>query len=1043
MQSAHARATPRQPEYARPPCAIAARDRATRAMSKAPRVMLRGLVLSAAYVGAGLFGLGLPSVDEYIALLWLPSGIALAALTRWGRGYWPFVALGSISINLWLSGSPAVAVWAGLGATAAAVLGAHLLRDIHFEADVLPVRALWRLGVPVALGCSLLAAANGTLALWSLGMLASSEYLPALLGWTLGDAAGVLLGGLPLLCVSRAKLQLPDSWSRRAELAAVLGLTALFSLGHSLLGIDLLNVGMLPAALVVWMGLRFGLLHSAGLASLIAVLSALHLIYQHPVESQTMSVGEILRQWAGGVSNALAAMVVAVLTASREQSLLALRESERRYRDQIELASEAIVVVDVGAGRFVEANQQAARLFGLSRERLLHSSPVELSPARQPDGRTSAEAAADYLQAAVDGQPVNFFWEHQRADGTVVACEIWLSRLPDPERVLVRGLLADMTARRNAERLERENEQRWALALEASGDGVWDWHIVDNMEFLTPRLKAMFGYAEDELSNSPNALDSRTHPDDMEAMRRAREEHFSGRAAAYVNEHRVRCKDGSWKWVLSRGAVVSRDAQGRPLRMVGTHTDISERKQTEELIWRQAHFDPLTGLPNRRLFRDRLQAAIERCEREGGSLAVMFVDLDGFKEINDTLGHEKGDQLLVEAAARIRGEVRLVDLAGRLGGDEFTVLVAESPDRDDVDELAGRLLAAVNQAFVIDGQQCFVSASIGVSLYPEDATSVGELFKHADQALYAAKDRGRNRSSYFTADLESATEQRVRIARELRNALPAGQLSLHYQPIVDLRSGLLRKVEALLRWQHPELGMVSPAEFIPVAEQSGLISDIGDWVFDSALAQVASWRQSLHPEFQITLNVSPVQFRAEPAYLGRWLARLAESGLPGRALVLEITEGILLDPGSGTEERLARLRQSGMAISIDDFGTGFSSLSYLHRYEIDYVKIDQSFVHGLGDDPRALALCNAIIAMSHALGFQVVAEGVESATQLDLLEASGCDYAQGYYFDRPLPADQLSASLGRIEQKLWSHAATNSGGKPLRPVIERGRGGGG
>lgn len=989
-------------------------------------MLARGLLLSAAFFGCGLFGLSLPSVGDYVALLWLPSGIALAALVRWGRGYWPFVVLGSVAINLWLSGHVGVALWVGSGATAAAVLGAHLLRRAHFEGEVVPARELWRLGVPVALGCSLLAAGNGTLALWAFGMLDGAAYLPALLGWMLGDAAGVLLGGLPLLCLSRAKLRLPESWSRRAELAAVLGMTGLLALSHGLLGVDLLGAGLLPAALVVWMGLRFGLMHSAGLATLIAVLSAVHLL-SHPADTQMMTLGEIVGQWTGGVSNALAAMVVAVLTASREQSLLALRESERRYRDQIELASEAIVVVDVGIGRFVEANQQAARLFGLSRERLLHSSPVDLSPPLQPDGRESGEAAAAYLQAALDGQPVNFLWEHQRADGTVVACEIWLSRLPDPERLLVRGLLADMTARRNAERLERENEQRWALALEASGDGVWDWHIADNMEFLTPRLKAMFGYAEDELSNTPDALDSRTHPDDVEAMRRAREEHFAGRTPAYVSEHRVRCKDGTWKWVLSRGAVVSRDAAGRPLRMVGTHTDISERKQTEELIWRQAHFDPLTGLPNRRLFRDRLQAAIERCEREGGKLAVMFVDLDGFKEINDTLGHEKGDQLLVEAASRIRGEVRLIDLAGRLGGDEFTVLVAESPDRRTIDELASRLLSAVNQAFLIDQQQCFVSASIGVSLYPEDATSVGELFKHADQALYAAKDRGRNRTSYFTHDLESATEQRVRIARELRNALAEGQLSLHFQPIVDLRSGVLRKVEALLRWQHPELGMVSPADFIPVAEQTGLINDIGDWVFDHALEQAAAWRRSLHPEFQITLNVSPVQFRAEPAYLGRWLSRLADSGLPGRALVLEITEGILLDPGSGPEERLARLRDAGMAISIDDFGTGFSSLSYLHRYAIDYVKIDQSFVHGLGDDPRAHALCNAIIAMSHALGFQVVAEGVETAGQLALLEASGCDFAQGYYFDRPLPASQLPDSLAAIEQKLWSRGATGMG----------------
>ncbi|MCK7593196.1 bifunctional diguanylate cyclase/phosphodiesterase [Pseudomarimonas salicorniae] len=985
----------------------------------------RGLVVASAYVALGVLGVSLPAIGDFVALLWLPSGIALAALRRWGRQYWPFVWLGSFAVNSWIGGDLLAGAWIASGGTAAAWVGALLLRGVRFDTDAVSARSLWWLALPVALGCSALAAINGSLALWVLGFLPASDLALGMLGWCLGDAAGVLLGGLPLLAVNREVLGRPRAWSRRFELALGFVLAIAMALSHDALAFAGVDLGVLPAALVVWMGLRFGLFHSATLATTLAATAALDLLYHQQGEA-VRDFEQLFGQWIGGVSNAAVAMVIAALTATREQTLQALRLSERRYRDQIELATEAIVVFDVGAGHFVEANKPALELFGMSRAQLLSSSPATVSPPLQPDGRESEAAAAAYLEEAIAGRPVSFGWEHRRADGRPVPCEVWLSRLPDPERVLIRALLTDVTARREAERIERENEQRWALALEASGDGVWDWHIADGMEFLTPRLKAMYGYAEDELANTPHALDSRTHPDDLEEMQRAREAHFSGASPSYVNEHRIRCKDGSWKWVLSRGAVVSRDAQGRPLRMVGTHTDISERKQTEELIWRQANFDPLTGLPNRRLFRERLQAEVERCDREGGALAVMFVDLDGFKEINDTLGHEKGDQLLVEAARRIRDELRLIDVAGRLGGDEFTVLMVDRPEREEVEDLSRRLLDAVNQPFLIDQQRCFVSASIGISLYPDDARSVGELFKHADQALYAAKDRGRNRTSYFSRDLEAATEQRVRIARELRSALADSQFSLHYQPIIDLRSGVLRKVEALIRWQHPTLGQVSPAEFIPVAEQAGLINEIGDWVFETALTQAAQWRRSLHPEFQITLNVSPAQFRAEDAYLARWLQRLRAEPLPGRALVLEITEGLLLDASASPEQRLELLREAGLQVSIDDFGTGYSSLSYLHRYAIDYVKIDQSFVSGLERDPRALALCKAIIAMSHALGFQVVAEGVETGGQLALLESSGCDFAQGYYFGRPVPAADLPDSLGRIEQRLWSHSAAGA-----------------
>ncbi|GIX34660.1 MAG: hypothetical protein KatS3mg126_0439 [Lysobacteraceae bacterium] len=918
-----------------------------------------------------------------------------------------------------LGQSPGVALGLALAVAAGAWVGARLLRGVDWDDQVIPARA-WVRFLGAALAAGAVAASLGVPLLTIAGDLHAAQPALAWLAWVLGDAAGVLLAGLPLLLFHPRRMAVLREHGRGLEaLLALLLATAVAAFGPELFQLGL-DPGLLGALLVVWVGMRLGLLFSSSLALVMAVVGVLATAGSlHSGAGDGLGMATLLRFWLGAVGQGAMALALGVLEAGRLQTLRELRESERRFRDQIEQAPEAIVVLDVDRNRFIEANQRAVQMFGLDRERLLGGSPVDLSPPQQSDGRSSEEAARRYIEAALAGEPQTFFWDHLRADGSLLRCEVRLSRLAHPERALVRGTILDLTA-------QRETEQRWAMALEASGDGVWDWHIADGMEFLSPRLLALYGYAEDELPNTPDALDARTHPDDLEAMRKAREDHFAGRTPLYVNEHRIRCKDGSWKWVLSRGVVVSRDADGRPLRMVGTHTDITERKRSEELIWRQAHFDLLTGLPNRLLFRERLQAEVERCREHGETLAVLFIDLDGFKEINDTLGHEKGDQLLKEVARRIGDTVRVCDFAARLGGDEFTVLLGESPRREQIDAIVAQLLATIGQPYPLDGRTCYVAASIGVSLYPQDAQTVNDLFRHADQALYAAKERGRARASYFTRELEAATERRLRIAGELRGALAAGQLFLHYQPIVDLRAGVLRKVEALLRWDHPELGAVSPAEFIPVAEQGGQIVEIGDWVFEQVAEQLRAWREALHPGFQIAFNVSPLQFRSDPGWIERWLRQLERLGVPGRALVLEITEGLLLDPGGDTQSRLQRLRAGGVQVAIDDFGTGFSSLSYLHRYPIDLVKIDQSFVAGLEQDARVLALCKAIIAMSHELGCRVVAEGVENEAQLGILEAAGCDFAQGYLFERPLPAGQIPSVLGRLEQRLWTRANASS-----------------
>jgi diguanylate cyclase (GGDEF)-like protein/PAS domain S-box-containing protein len=590
----------------------------------------------------------------------------------------------------------------------------------------------------------------------------------------------------------------------------------------------------------------------------------------------------------------------------------------------------------------------------------------------------------------------------------------------DKRRPLRRtSVLQDITELRRAEAAARESEARWKLALESSGDGVWDWHIQEGTEFFSQRLLQMCGYGGGDLLSRPDEFDDRTHPDDLEQLNQARLDHFEGRAPMYQSERRILCKDGSWKWVLTRGMVISRDAHGLPLRMIGTHTDISDRKNAEAQVWKQAHYDALTGLPNRRMLRERLDAAIQRSHALNQALAILFIDLDHFKEVNDTLGHDSGDLLLVHAAQRILDCVGPDDTVARMGGDEFTVVLCDADDAKRIESVLQHILAGVASAFQLGTEQVFVSASIGVAQYPRNATLVEELFKHADQALYVAKGAGRNRYSFFTPALQEAAQLRARLAADMRLALHHQQFELVYQPIIHLGTGKVHKAEALLRWHHPQRGTVSPAQFIPIAESTGLIIGIGEWVFEEAARQVAQWRTRYGSDFQISINKSPVQFHQPEKTRGAWSAHLLSLGLTGSSIAVEITEGLLLDTNEDVTQQLRALRTAGMAVSLDDFGTGYSSLTYLQKFAIDFIKIDQSFVRNLKPASTDMALCKAIILLAHDLGMQVVAEGVETAEQRDLLMAAGCDYGQGYWFARPLPVAAFDTFMHSHSDKKW------------------------
>ncbi|MBK6728904.1 MAG: EAL domain-containing protein [Xanthomonadales bacterium] len=555
----------------------------------------------------------------------------------------------------------------------------------------------------------------------------------------------------------------------------------------------------------------------------------------------------------------------------------------------------------------------------------------------------------------------------------------------------------------------RASEERLKLALWGSGDSVWDWDLAHGsvhragLEFL--------GYEANDLAPTISTMEALIHPDDLPGVMERLERLRRGQASDYSAEFRVRTKDGHWLWVLDRGKVVETDpVSGQVTRIAGTLKNDQARKETEQALLQLAKYDPLTGLPNRAMFLDRLHAALSQARRQGSQLALLFVDLDRFKHVNDSLGHGVGDGLLKVVGQRLRHSLREGDLVARLGGDEFTVMLEGIQGAHEVAALANKLLQVFATPLWVDGRELAVSLSIGISLFPDDGDGAEVLLQHADTAMYGAKNAGRNGFQFYTREMNQAVVRRLAIENGLRRAIERGELRLVYQPRIGIANERFVGSESLARWQSAELGAVEPAEFIPVAEDSGLILPLGEWLLRSACEQYMHWqRQGLSP-FALSVNVSVLQLMR--GGLVALVERvLQETGMPAERLELEITETAVTSNAELAITVLRELKALGVHIAIDDFGVGYSSLGQLKRFPIDILKVDRSFVLDIGQDRDAAAIVSAIIAMGHALGHLVVAEGVETSEQLALLRQQHCDQAQGFLHSRPLEAEAFTQYL--------------------------------
>ncbi|MBL8515404.1 MAG: EAL domain-containing protein [Betaproteobacteria bacterium] len=687
--------------------------------------------------------------------------------------------------------------------------------------------------------------------------------------------------------------------------------------------------------------------------------------------------------------------------ASRQDAQSQL-ERERSFSDAAIAALPGAFYMFNQAGRMLRWNRNFTDASGYSDAEVTEKKPVDFvipedqsqvvkAIARVFSERREVSIEARFLHKSGEVAPYLFTGRPAELNG---------------ETVLI-GVGRDISDRKRAEQQLLQTKERLHLALTGSGLAMWDWDLSTNTVYFNEGWGSLLGAAAREAVHRGTEVFDWNHPDDKEIFRSALNAAMKGDSEFFTAEYRVQNDRGEWVWIHTRGKVTERDDQGLATRMTGVSENITERKVAEERAEFLATRDPLTGLPNRMLLNDRLEQGIAAAARSKKKLAFMFIDLDRFKFINDSLGHHIGDELLKQVATRLASCVRATDTVARLGGDEFAVILADLKDEQGVRQVAENMIAGLAAPIFTGNLQLNTSGSIGIGVFPDDGRDSATLMKNADAAMYHAKEKGRNNFQFFAADMNARVLERLTIENFLRKAVPQDELVLYYQPRVDFETGEMVGVEALLRWRHPRRGMLTPDKFISVAEESGLIVSIGAWVLSEAMGQVHEWHRAGLSDLKVSVNLSVGQIRDAEAFMQVVDKAIEQTGLNPRFLELELTETLLMQNIKEKTELLNRLGAKGISLSIDDFGTGYSSLYYLKTLPVDSVKIDGSFVRDIVIDPNDEAIIRAIVAMAHSMQLRVVAEAVETDAQFTALKSLGCDEYQGYLCSAPLAVDEF------------------------------------
>ncbi len=980
------------------------------------------MLLALLYACSAKAVLALFAANGVVSLIWPPSGLALAALLLGGRQYWPGIFVGAFAANLWAGNPLPLALPIALG-NLLETLAAHWLLSARpgFSTDFDRLRHFRQLILAAMLGAAV-AAGIGATTLLAAGFLTTDKYALNLLQWWQGDLFGMLLA-TPLILVWRRPPWrdwfLSGAW-RVAELAAFLLLMLLVG--------QIVYVGWWsdifgPIAqsywtllFVVWSAVRFGrhgvllMLTLTGVQGLIGVTLGVGYF------AGDLALTGLENLWFSFALATLTGIALGLLTSERDRVEMALR-AEAELSDGIIQSLPGLFYMLDERGCLVRSNQRLAEETGYSAEQVVGLSALEtvapedraLAAERIRESFTVGEAHVEARILNRDGKTTPYSFHGRRC---VLGGETRLV-----------GLAHDITERKRMEDALRANEQLLKFALEGAGDAVWDWDVLGRRITHNARWNTLLGYDADESDAIVGDWASNTHPEDLPIARANHDVLLDGKTESTAIELRMRCKDGSWKWFLSRGMVVGRDENGRPLRIVGTNADITLLKEHQRQLERIAHYDALTGMPNRMLLGVRMQQAMLDSQRRGTSLAVAYLDLDGFKAVNDRNGHDAGDALLVVVAQRIKSALRECDTLARIGGDEFVAVMADLERPEACEVLLERLLAAAAAPAKVNGVELQVSASIGVTLYPRDGSGADQLMRHADQAMYQAKQAGRNRYHVFDVAQDAAVRVKRESIEHIRQALAQREFVLYYQPKVNMRSGALVGVEALIRWQHPEHGILSPAAFLPLIEDQAIGIALGEWVIEAALAQMEAWRAK---GFEIAVSVN---IGAQHLQQDNFVTRLTDMlnrhprVSPG-CLALEILETSALEDVVRVSEVMRVCQAMGVTFALDDFGTGYSSLTYLRRLPAETLKIDQTFVRDMLEDPDDMAIVEGVVGLANAFHRALVAEGVETVAHGEALLRLGCTVAQGYAIARPMPAAELTGwAVGWRPDPRWTGSA--------------------
>jgi len=965
------------------------------AFSKKDVALIFGVALL--YFLSAKLGLMLSLVGKSVTLFWPASGIALTALLVYGLRIWPGVLLGALLGNYAEGFLPSLEI--SCGATIEAMAGVWLLRRFPgFDLSLVTIRDIFIL-LSVAVFSSLASALNGPFWLAFNGIMPWEVYPSAMAYWWLGDALGIILFTPLLLAWLRHKPLAHSSDSLRESVAYFASLFLLCFVVFSDLGLWLLNTTVGPFILlpiIVWGALRFNMRLTV-LGSAIVFLFSMVGMVRETGAFAPVTPESIREVWIYNLVMGMTGLILAVSNYQRKRINESLKSSEADLKRAQAVAKTGSWQLDIRQNE-LRWSDETYRIFGIA-----PGSPLTLQVRQEcvyPDDR---EFVLHAWQAALGGGLYEI--EHRiHADGKIK----WVQETAEVDfdehgqAIAAIGTIRDISALKKAEKRLHLS----AKVFDNSGEGIMITDADVKIIAVNRAFTGMTGYSEAELlGKNPRIFASGRHDRDF---------YRDMWAAINTTGHwqgEIWDRHKSWriypKW-MTINAV--RDASGELTNYIAISTDITERKEAEKHIHLLAYYDVLTGLPNRTLLHDRLEQVLAAAHRDKHKFALMFLDLDRFKYVNDSMGHATGDALLQTVAQRLQECVREGDTVSRIGGDEFIVLLRET-DVEGAAHVAQNILNSLAIPCDIGKTQISTNASIGISIYPDHAGDVDTLIKNADMAMYSAKEEGRNNFQLYAPEMNLRATRVFSMEKDLRLALERNEFLLHYQPQVDLRSGRICGAEALLRWRHPENGYISPAEFIPVAEETGQIIPIGEWVLHTACAQLATWRQQGIPVFPVAVNLSIRQLR-QPNLAQLVATALKDMRLHPSDLELELTEGIMMGDTQAAMTFLTQMHELGVRLSIDDFGTGFSSLNYLKKMPLDRLKIDRSFVRDIETDESDAAIVRSIISLGHRLKLRVIAEGVETLEQLDFLRVRGCDEIQGYYFSRPLPADEFVRFIG-------------------------------